>query len=92
MDEATLHESHPEVTKRLRRANGHLVKVIGMLDAGRPCLDVAQQLHAVERAIGAAKKQFIHDHVDHCLDQALDSPRRSSRRVLGEFKAIARYL
>ena len=92
MDDPTLHESHPEVAKRLRRANGHLVKVIGMLDAGRPCLDVAQQLYAVERAIGEAKKQFIHDHVDHCLDQALDSPHRASRRVLGEFKAIARYL
>ena len=42
-----LHQSHPEIIKRLRRAEGHLHKVIGMIEEGRSCLDLAQQLHAV---------------------------------------------
>ena len=43
------HQSHPNIIKRLKRANGHLESVIGMMDQGKPCLELAQQLHAVEK-------------------------------------------
>lgn len=87
------HESHPEIVKRLRRADGHLQKVIAMLAEGRPCLDLAQQLHAVEKAIAEAKKTLIHDHVDNCLDAAANGKSgKSTKSVLAEFKAISRYL
>lgn len=92
MPESELHLSHEAVAKRLKRAHGHLQNVITMLSQDRACLDVAQQLHAVERAISAAKKQLIHDHIDHCLDHAPRTPGTSSRRALGEFKAITKYL
>jgi len=39
-----LHQSHPEIIKRLRRAEGHLHKVIGMVEDGRSCLDLAQAI------------------------------------------------
>ena len=64
----TIHETHSSITKRLRRAEGHLHRVITMFADGRSCLDLAQQLYAVERAIAQAKKQLIRDHVDHCLE------------------------
>lgn len=44
------HTSHTDVLKRLKRAEGHLRSLIGMMEAGKPCLDLAQQLHAVENA------------------------------------------
>jgi DNA-binding FrmR family transcriptional regulator len=88
-----VHGTHAGIVKRLKRAEGHLHKVIAMFSDGRPCLDLAQQLHAVERAISEAKKTLIHDHVDHCLDTATNSGRaRSTEHVLAEFKAISRYL
>lgn len=88
-----IHESHPEVVKRLKRAEGHLRRVIAMFDDGRSCLDLAQQLHAVEKAISEAKKALIHDHVDHCLDAAANGGSgKSTKNVLAEFKAISRYL
>ena len=54
MIRAMKHESHKAVTNRLKRTEGHLRKVIEMVETGRPCLDLAQQLHAVEKAIHAA--------------------------------------
>ena len=42
------------VINRLKRADGHLKNVIAMLIDGRSCLDVVQQLQAVENAIHAA--------------------------------------
>jgi DNA-binding FrmR family transcriptional regulator len=42
-----VHESHPDIVKRLKRAEGHIKGVIAMFAEGRSCLDLAQQLHAV---------------------------------------------
>jgi len=87
-----VHETHPNIVKRLRRAEGHLRRVIEMFDEGRSCLDLAQQLHAVEKAVGEAKRTLIHDHVDHCLDIAANGSGRSTKVVVDEFKAISKYL
>lgn len=92
MTEKHLHGSHPKVINRLKRADGHLQNVIAMLVDGRSCLEVVQQLQAVESAIHAAKKTLIHDHLDHCLDAALDTHPKSSPSTMDEFKTIAKYL
>jgi hypothetical protein NreA len=82
------HATHPEIVKRLKRAQGHLASVIAMIEEGRPCLDLAQQLHAVDNAIGNAKRELIHDHIEHCLDGE-SGDRRAS---VGELKQLAKYL
>jgi DNA-binding FrmR family transcriptional regulator len=87
-----IHQSHSDIIKRLRRAEGHLRRVIGMIEEGRSCVDLAQQLHAVEKAVGQAKKTLIHDHVDHCLADAVNGGGKSNRAAVGEFKAISKYL
>lgn len=86
------HESHPGIIKRLKRAGGHLRSLISMIEAGKPCLDLAQQLHAVENAIANAKRELIHDHIDHCLDGAVKGDAKSARAALAEFKALSKYL
>jgi DNA-binding FrmR family transcriptional regulator len=87
-----VHESHPDIVKRLKRADGHIRRVIAMFDEGRSCLELAQQLYAVEKAISEAKRRLIHDHVDHCLDVASNGTGAASAGIVGEFKAISRYL
>lgn len=84
-----VHASHPAIVKRLNRAGGHLRSIVEMIEAGRPCADIAQQLHAVERAIVSAKKALIEDHIDHCLTHAEDP---GEADVVEQFRAIAKYL
>lgn len=86
------HASHPDIIKRLKRAEGHLKSIVSMLEEGRECLDVAQQLQAVEKAIVNAKKTLIHDHIDHCLEHAVPERSRSSSDVIRQFKEITKYL
>ena len=62
-----------------------------MIEAGRRCLDLAQQLHAVENAIASAKRELIDDHIDHCLDVTLGD-NKTARATLAEFKALSKYL
>lgn len=92
MDKPHLHETHPAIVQRLRRADGHLRSIIDMLEGGRSCADIAQQLHAVERAVRQAKKTLIQDHLDHCLEDVAGPLPRKQRRSIDEFRKIARYL
>lgn len=86
MTKPHVHASHPAITARLKRADGHLRSVIEMIEAGKPCLEVAQQLQAVEKAVANAKRALIHDHMDHCLDAERAQADRD------ELRAITRYL
>ena len=92
MKKPHIHKSHPAVITRLKKANGHLNSTIEMLVDGRTCLDVAQQLQAVENAIHQAKKVLIQDHLDHCLEDLLGSVDKEQKDSLDEFKEITRYL
>jgi DNA-binding FrmR family transcriptional regulator len=83
------HASHPKIIQRLKRVDGHLRSIVTMLEQGRSCLDLAQQLHAVEKAVGNAKHELIHDHVEHCLEDGTDSDGKSS---LKELKQLTKYL
>jgi DNA-binding FrmR family transcriptional regulator len=86
------HTTHKDVVNRLKRADGHLQTIIGMIESGRDCLDVAQQMHAVIRALEGAKETFIHDHIDHCLEAAMGPTTRADRSTIGKFKEITKYL
>jgi hypothetical protein NreA len=83
-----MHKTHPEIIPRLKRAEGHLRSVVAMIEAGRPCLDIAQQLQAIEAAVAKAKKALIHDHIEHCFDAS--APETAS--LLEEMRKLAKYL
>ena len=87
-----MHESHTDVVNRLKRAGGHLQTIIGMIESDRDCLDVAQQLQAVLKAVESAKSVLIHDHVEHCLEAAMGPTTREQRATIEQFKKITRYL
>jgi DNA-binding FrmR family transcriptional regulator len=92
MSDIHLHQTHPAIIKRLRRAGGHLNGIVEMIEAGRPCIDIAQQLQAVEKAIAQAKKTLIHDHLDHCVNIAVGPVQIDRQRPIDEFREIAKYL
>jgi DNA-binding FrmR family transcriptional regulator len=82
----------PEIASRLKRARGHLAGVIDMLEAGRECMELAQQLHAVEKAIGNAKKELIKDHLHHCMEETSGAMPREVKALIKEFQGVTKYL
>ena len=82
----------PEVATRLKRAQGHLARVIEMLEDGSSCMDLAQQLHAVEKAIGNAKKELIKDHLHHCVQETSEALPREVQELIREFQGVTKYL
>ena len=85
MKQPDRHATHPGIVKRLKRAHGHLQHVIDMIEGGQACTDIAVQLQAVEKAVTAAKRTLIHDHIDHCLDA-------DGETDLADMKALAKLL
>jgi DNA-binding FrmR family transcriptional regulator len=79
---------HAAIAQRLKRANGHLETIIEMIEEGRPCMEIAQQLRAVEGAIENAKKALIHDHIGH----SLKASGAKGSAALKDYRAIAKFL
>jgi uncharacterized protein len=83
---------HSAIARRLKRANGHLETIIAMIEQGKPCAQVAQQLQAVESAIENAKKALIHDHISHGLERSFKAAGPKGQAALRDFRLIAKYL
>ncbi|WP_371422808.1 metal-sensing transcriptional repressor [Tardiphaga sp.] len=83
------HTTYPTIIKRLNRASGHLRSIVGMIEEERACVDIAQQLQAVAKAIANAKRALINDHIDHCLIHAEEGA--GPQHAIEEFRAISIY-
>jgi hypothetical protein NreA len=83
------HQSHPDIIKRLKRAHGHLAAVLAMFADERPCLELAQQLNAIEGAVHNAKRELIQDHIAHCLE---DGHKADAHSALRDLKQLAKFL
>jgi DNA-binding FrmR family transcriptional regulator len=86
------HASDPEVRRGLTQAQGHIASILSMLTDGRSCLDLAQQLQAVESTIRTVKRALIHDHMEHCVADAVGTDGMSTEQALREFKSLTKYL
>jgi DNA-binding FrmR family transcriptional regulator len=56
-----------DVIKRLRRAEGQIRGVIGMLEDGRDCAEIVMQLAAVSRALDRAGFKIIASGLQQCM-------------------------
>jgi uncharacterized protein len=79
------------IIARLRRAEGHLASLIAMVAEGRSCLELAQQVHAIERAIASTKRELVYTRIDACLTTAASVPTQT-KSLLSEVRSLAKYL
>ncbi|HWV26468.1 MAG TPA: metal-sensitive transcriptional regulator [Aeromicrobium sp.] len=61
------HDEVKAATMRLKRAHGHLAKVISMLEEGADCEDVLTQLAAVSKAIDRGGFALVATGLQRCL-------------------------
>jgi len=66
-----------DIVKRLRRAEGQIRGVIGMLEDGRECAEVVTQLAAVSRALDRAGFKIIASGLQQCVTAEADGDDRS---------------
>lgn len=86
------HQADPEIRRGLMQARGHIDSILSMLTEDRSCIDLAQQLQAVESTVRKVKRALVEDHMQHCIADAANSGAMSGEEALRQFKTLSKYL
>lgn len=76
---------------RLRRIEGQVRGLQAMLDGGRDCREIMQQLQAAHSALKSTSRVFLQDYAALCLaqiDENGDDTQESRAAILGEMLAL----
>ena len=64
------------ILHRLKISQGHLKKVIKMVEDGQYCIDVIHQSQAVQRALEEADALVLENHLKTCASEAIKKGRQ----------------
>lgn len=79
------HERNEDVLRRLKSIEGHVRGVQRMVEEGTYCIDVVNQIVAIQRALKKVSALVLDDHLHSCVTDAMRGPDESTReRVLEE--------
>lgn len=78
-----------DVLNRLRSVSGHVNGVIRMVEQDEYCIDVINQIQAVQAALSKVSVMVLDDHMHHCMTDAIRSQDPAVReRVLSEIMEV----
>jgi CsoR family transcriptional regulator, copper-sensing transcriptional repressor len=79
-----------QLIKRLRRIEGQVRGIQGMVDEDRYCIDVLTQIAAVQAALDKVALGLLDDHARHCV---VDGPEAEKDARTGELmSAVGRLM
>lgn len=59
------------VVSRLRRIEGQVRGVSGMVEEGRYCMDILTQVQAIKAALKKVEDELLKNHAAHCVEEAI---------------------
>ena len=65
-------DKRDEALKRLARASGQVAGISRMIDDGRHCTDVLQQITAVQKALDAVGSIVMRNYLERCVTTAIE--------------------
>ena len=79
------------IKNRLRRIEGQIRGLQGMVDDDRYCIDILDQISATTRALQAVALELLDGHLSHCVACAVAQGGSEAEDKIGEASAaIAR--
>jgi DNA-binding FrmR family transcriptional regulator len=66
--------------KRLKRIEGQIRGLSGMVEDDRYCIDVVTQIAAAKAALRRVEEEILRDHVAHCVEHAIVSGDKADQR------------
>lgn len=83
------HTNSADVVRRLKSVEGHVRGVQRMVEQGEYCIDVVNQIVAIQRALKKVSAMVLDDHLHSCVTDAMRGPDGQAReRVLGELMQV----
>ena len=66
--------------KRLKRIEGQVRGLAGMVDDDRYCIDIVTQIAAARAALRRVEEEILRDHIAHCVEQAINAGDKTDQR------------
>ena len=74
------HSPSKAVITRLRRIEGQVRGVAGMVDEGRYCIDILTQVQAIKAALKKVEDELLKNHAAHCVEEAIRDGNATAQR------------
>jgi CsoR family transcriptional regulator, copper-sensing transcriptional repressor len=71
--------SKAPIQARLKRIEGQVRGIQGMVDDERYCIDILTQISAIQAALDKVALGLLDDHAKHCVVGAADADTRDAR-------------
>lgn len=65
-----MNEEKKKAIQALRTSKGQIEGIIKMLEDGRYCIDVSNQIYAAQSLLKKANLLILRQHLNHCVKQA----------------------
>lgn len=62
-----------KITRLLKTARGQVDGLMRMVENDRYCVDISNQILATQAILRAINHQILHDHLNHCVKEALET-------------------
>ncbi len=78
--------------KRLRRTEGQVRGVQGMVEDDRYCIDIVTQITAIQAALDKVALELLEDHAEHCVVGAKESDKSErTTELMGAVRRLLRH-
>ena len=90
-----MHQKFAKEIARMKRIEGQARGIARMMEEERYCIDVLQQMSAMEAALHAAKSKVLAIHASHCIEDAVrggdpDAQREKFTDLIALFGKVGR--
>ena len=72
--------SHKDNIVALRRIEGQVRGVQKMIEDGKYCIDILNQIYAVKGALGRVEEKILKKHFQHCVTDAIKGSSEQERQ------------
>ena len=77
--------SHQNSLVALKRIEGQVRGVQGMIEDRKYCIDILNQIHAIKGALGRVEEKILEKHLQHCVTEAVrGNSEKEKQQKMGE--------
>ena len=81
-----MNEEKKQALQALKTARGQIDGIIKMIEDGRYCIDISNQIMAAQSVLKKANGEVLKAHMDHCVKEAITE--KDAAEKLSEIEKI----
>lgn len=83
---------HDDALLRLKKIEGQVRGVIKMVEEQKYCIDIINQIAAIEGALDKVSLSILKGHIGHCVASAIKNEKQADEKIDEVVATIERYL